>query len=600
MADIRVLSPEVIARIAAGEVVERPASVVKELLENSLDAGASRIEVHLTAGGKTLIQVKDNGAGIARDNMDRLFFRHATSKIASGDDLDALMSLGFRGEALYSVSSVSELSLKSRAPGASDAWEIKVRGGTRAAPAPAAMAAAGTDIRIEELFFNTPARKKFLKSDASELDQAVNVFLPYCLLYPQKHFILTHNGREIYDLPSETDGAARAAKALALSARHIIPLEPVVSGDYRVSAWLGDINIQRQRRDAQYLFVNGRPVQCKGLLFHLNDVYRLIMPDGVHPFFVVMLDIPPADVDVNIHPNKREVRIRDESRVGMFIRRAVENALMSRGGPREVAADIFRFDPAAGPESRGVREEGIPSSKIMFGPGQGALPAVTPRAYAPNVSAPETAPDQPSDFFAYTGRIAANREDQMKERFTHARFIGTFIRKYHIFEEGEGLFFIDQHAAQERILFEAFSAQMSSGKMEVERLLTPVLVRLAPREILLWENMTKVLHDLGFESGLMGEGVVALQAHPRLIKAPEAAFRALLADDAKDVPVRDILARRACRASVMTGDRMHGDEAREQLRRLMACADPFTCPHGRPVFIEIKMSFLDRQFLRTG
>ena len=598
MPEVKILPLDVVARIAAGEVVDRPASVVKELLENSLDAGATRIEVHLTAGGKTLIQLKDNGSGIARADMGSLFFRHATSKIASGDDLDSIASLGFRGEALYSVSSVAELTLKSRAKGSTEAWEMKVKGGARELPVPTAMPSQGTDIRVEEIFFNTPARKKFLKSDASELDQAVNVFLPYALLYPDKHFILTHNGRGIYDLPPEKSGAARAAKALAFDVRHIITLNKTGNNDLAVSGLLGDINISRARRDAQYVFVNGRPVQSKSVLFHMNDVYRLIMPEGTHPFFVLFLEIPHGEVDVNIHPNKREVRIRDEARIGSLIRRSVEQALMTGGGPKEVAEDIFKFEPGLGSNPK---EEGIPASRMVFGPGHSSPATFVPRFSSAGGSVtPSAAADRTPDFFTYTEQVAATREEGVKERLLRARFIGTFIQKYHLFEEGDGVFFLDQHAAQERILFEAFSKQMASGVMETERLLTPIIVRLSPRELLLWENAKAVLHELGFESGLMGDGAVALQSHPRLIKAPEAAFRALLADEGGRVPVRDILARRACRASVMTGDRMHADEAREQLKRLMACADPFTCPHGRPVFIEIKASFLDRQFLRTG
>ncbi len=585
---------DVIARIAAGEVVERPASVVKELMENSLDAGASMVEVHLASGGKTLIQVRDNGSGIPREDMAELFSRHATSKIRSGEDLESILSLGFRGEALYSVSSVSELTLKSRAEGLGDAWEIRVRGGEREAPVPVAMPGQGTDIRVEAIFFNTPARQKFLKSDTTEFDQAAAVFLPYALLYPQKHFVLTHNGREVYALPPVVKGAERAAKALALKAEHIITLDSVRNGDVRISGLLGDMNIARPRRDLQFVFVNGRPVQSKSVLFHLNDVYRLVMPEGVHPFFVLFLEIPPQEVDVNIHPAKREVRIKDEARIGSFIRRTIEQALMTRGGAKQAAADIFRFEPGVMPEQSGLRSE-----RLVFGPGQrSSVPPFTPAA---SLASPGTGTGTGTDdFFALTEQLSARRDETLKDRLLRARFLGTFIRKYHLFEEGEGLFVVDQHAAQERILFELFSRQMSSGSVELERLLVPVVIRLSPRELLLWEDGKPQLDALGFESELMGEGAVALQAHPRLIRAPEAAFRSLLSDEVKGLSDRDRLARRACRASVMAGEVMHGDEAREQLKRLLACADPFTCPHGRPVFIEVKGSFLDRQFLRTS
>ncbi|MBF0386865.1 MAG: DNA mismatch repair endonuclease MutL [Candidatus Omnitrophica bacterium] len=632
MPKVQVLSADVIARIAAGEVVERPASVVKELMENSLDAGAMKIEVNLTGGGKQLIQVKDNGGGIAREDMEALFYRHATSKLSSKEDLDNILSLGFRGEALYSVSSVAELALKSRAAGQGEAWEIKVHGGARQMILPAAMPANGTDIRVEELFFNTPARKKFLKSDHGEFGQAADVFLPYALLYPQKHLVLTHNGRVVYDLSPEGSGAARAARALALPVEHIITLDKTQQGEAHISGLLGDINVQRPRRDLQFVFVNGRPVQSKGLLFHLNDVYRLILPEGVHPFFVLYLEIPPQEVDVNIHPAKREVRIKDEARIGSMVRRAVEQALMTKGQAKEAVA-VFPFEPGVMPADQA--DQGLAPGRLLFGPGQrSAVPAFVPRPASAagavpghSVSAAPSRAVEPvkaeaQSFFAFTGQLAARRDDSLKERLLHARFLGTFICKYHLFEEGEGLFVVDQHAAQERILFELFTRQMRSGVMEVDRLLAPLVVRLSPRELLTWENLKAQLDALGFESALLGEGAVALQAHPRLIKAPEAAFRALLSDEDKAGAERPVansrpgdalpgggrpsqeflagLSRRACRASVMSGERMHSDEAREQLKRLMDCDDPFTCPHGRPVFIELKSSFLDRQFLRTS
>ncbi len=594
MPKVRVLPQDVIAKIAAGEVVERPASVVKELMENSLDAGASRVEVQLSSGGKVLIQVKDNGTGIAREDMEPLFFRHATSKIRSGEDLDNILSLGFRGEALYSVSSVSELTLRSRAEGSSEAWEIKVKGGARGAPVPAAMPSCGTDIRVEEIFFNTPARKKFLKSDHAEFDQVAGVFLPYALLYPDKHFVLTHNSRVIYDLPAAHNGIERAARALAIEPRHIIEVDEMSCGELKIGGILGDMNVQRPRRDMQFVFVNGRPVQSKNVVFHMNDVYRLVMPEGVQPFFAVKFEVPANEVDVNIHPAKREVRIKDEARLGSLIRRAVEQALMTKGTAKEIRTDVFT--PGSGSV---CKHEGVLSERIVFAPGQHReAPGFVHQTERP-AAAVQAPPGKGQDLFAYSERAAVERDESLKERLSRARFLGTFIQKYHLFEAGEGLFIIDQHAAQERILFELFTRQMNGGALEVQRLLVPLVFKLSPREILTWENLRLPLEGLGFESALIGEGAVAIQAYPHLIKNPQEAFLALLTDEGKGLASRDMLARRACRASVMSGERMHADEAREQLRRLMDCADPFTCPHGRPVFIELKSSFIDKQFLRT-
>lgn len=610
MSNVRVLPSEVIARIAAGEVVERPASVVKELMENSLDAGATRLEVHLRAGGKTCIDIRDDGDGIGYDDMPILFTRHATSKIRNGDDLDAILSFGFRGEALYSVSSVSEFLVKSRLRGSSEGWSLQMKGGVRGALVPVAMPSHGTHVRVEELFFNTPARKKFLRADMTEADQCTGVFLPYVLLHHDRHFVLTNNERCLYDLPAVDSPELRAATALGLDERHIIHLENGGVGAVRFRALLGDINIQRKRRDYQYVFVNGRPVQSKSLSFHVNDVYRAVMPEGVHPFFVILLTVPAEDVDVNIHPAKREVRIRDEGRVGSLLRRSVEQALMSGGGAKEVAEDIFPFEPVQpGMEIPLPLAQGIPAARMIFGPKTlaAAPPKEVRQAPAELFSAPKletVIPAAPpaaleNRFAGFAKSVADKKDEGVRERLLRARFMGTFIRKYHLFEEGHAIFIIDQHAAQERIMFEHFSAQMAAGQIEVERLLIAPVIRLSPREMVWWEQSQAVLSKAGYESDLIAHDAVALRTAPRVIPFAERTFRALLSEGPAVSAAHDILARRACRASVMSGDTMVPEQAAGQLKLLLACADPFACPHGRPVFIELKESFLDRQFLRT-
>jgi DNA mismatch repair protein MutL len=583
MSHVHVLPSDVIARIAAGEVVERPASVVKELVENSLDAGSTRVEVHLKEGGKSSIQIKDNGKGISADDLKVLFQRHATSKIASADDLDKVLSLGFRGEALYSVGSVAEVNIKSRAAGSNDAWEMDVKGGQKSGLSPVAMASQGTEIRVNELFYNTPARKKFLKSDASETEQVLNVFLPYTMLYPERSFVLTHNGRTLLDL-APASVQERFAKALNLDVRHILTGDGAMPAeDVRLRLILGDMNIQRPRRDLQFLFVNGRPVQSRNILFHVNDMYRLVMPDGVHPAFAVFLDMPPEDVDVNVHPAKREVRIRQEARLGGFLRVQSEQILMTRGGAKEVKAaePLFKM-----PDNIPFNE-GISAEKIIFAPGQ--------RSSLPEPVAREAAPL----FAQFAADVAQDRQGVLKDRLLRARFLGTFACKYHLFEEAESLFVIDQHAAQERIMFEKFRAQVAAGSVDVQRLLTPMVLKLTPQERLAFDALQEKLSVFGFEATVLDDQAIAVHSVPAVLPAPEQAVRALLADQEVAHVDHDTLSRRACRASVMAGDAMQGVEAAHQLKALMSCADPFTCPHGRPVFVELKSSFLDRQFLRT-
>lgn len=587
MAHVHVLSSDVIARIAAGEVVERPASVVKELVENALDAGATYVEVNLKEGGKSLIYIKDNGSGIVREDLGLLFQRHATSKITSAEDLEQVLSLGFRGEALYSIGAVAEVNVKSLATGLKDAWEIDVKGGVKEAARPVAMAGQGTEIRVKELFFNTPARKKFLKSDASEVEQVLNVFMPYVLLYPDRHFILTHNGRTLVDLAPAENVVERTAAALNLDARHLLSGEgALLQEGFALRLVLGDINIQRPRRDLQYLFVNGRPVQSRTVLFHVNDVYRLVMSEGVHPAFAIFLNVSPADVDVNIHPAKREVRIRQEARLGGFLRTQIEQLLMTRGGAKEIPArePLFPF-PSDVPIS-----EGVPADKMIFSPGQSSdIPLCRPR--------PQNEEPVFSEFVAHFDQ---QRESSLKDRLLRARFIGTFAHKYHLFEEGQSLFVVDQHAAQERVLFEKFRRQLAAGAVEVERLLTPVVVSLTRQEKSAFDRLEDRLKLFGFEATVLDEGAIALHTLPSDLSDPAQVVRALLADDDLRAPGNtDVLARRACRASVMAGDRMKAEESVHQLKHLMACDDPFTCPHGRPVFVELKTSFFDRHFLRT-
>jgi DNA mismatch repair protein MutL len=337
MTKVNILPPDVIAKIAAGEAVDRPASVVKELLENAIDAGATSIEIHLKEAGRELIHIKDNGSGIAREDLEKIFQRHATSKISIIENLEHLQSLGFRGEALYSIAAVSDVTLSSRIS-QEEGWQIHIRGGVRQNLEPVGLSNAGTEIKIAELFFNTPARRKFLKNNASELHQILNIVLPYTLIYPEKRFVLTHTGRTLLDLRSAPSRLDRAAAALNARMDHFLEVaQEFVEEKIQIKMILGNINIQRPRRDLQFIFINNRPVESKNLSFNLNDVYKLIMPPGVYGAFIVDITLDPANVDVNIHPTKREVRIKDEAVIIRLLRRMTEYQLMHKGQAKEFA-----------------------------------------------------------------------------------------------------------------------------------------------------------------------------------------------------------------------------------------------------------------------
>ncbi len=583
MSKVNILSPDVIAKIAAGEAVDRPASVVKELLENAIDAGATSIEIHLKDAGKELIHIKDNGSGIAREDIEKIFQRHATSKITAIEDLEKLHSMGFRGEALYSIAAVSDVTLTSRTS-QDEAWQIHIKGGVRQNLEPASLGHNGTDIKIAELFFNTPARRKFLKNNASEMHQILNVVLPYTLIYPDKRFVLTHMGRSLLDLRPAPSRIDRAAAALNISMEHLLETDQeFVEEKIRIRLILGNINIQRPRRDLQFIFINDRPIESKNLGFNLNDVYKLILPLGVYGAFIVNITLDGANVDVNIHPTKREVRLKDEARIISILRRMTEYQLMQKGNPKHLSMPNAN-QPMSFPNVLiGNPENGLPADQIIFAPGQ--LQA----RFNPS----GTSQDMPLDFQLF------GNEDTLLSKFTRARYIGSFLQKFLIFEADQSLLIVDQHAAQERIMFEKFKDQLDNAKVESQPMLSPLLLKLTPPERIAWEEMQENLIAAGIETTQFDDDTIAVQTQPLLLKNIEAVVRTLLAGG--DAPRMDhtSLARRACKASIVAGDKIDGTQADHQRKQLLECKDPFICPHGRPTLIEVTQDFLDRQFLRT-
>ena len=575
MNKVNILTPDVIAKIAAGEAVDRPASVVKELLENAIDAQATSIEIHLKDAGKELIHIKDNGSGIAREDLEKIFQRHATSKISAIEDLEKLHSMGFRGEALYSIAAVSDVVLSSRtAPG--DGWQIHIRGGARQKLEPTPLAQIGTDIKIAELFFNTPARRKFLKNNASELHQILNIVLPYTLIYPEKRFILTHAGRNLLDLRPAPSRIDRAAAALNVPMNYFIETDQeFVEEQIRVRMILGNINVQRPRRDLQYIFINNRPVESKNLSFNLNDVYKLILPPGIYGAFIVNITLNPANVDVNIHPTKREVRLKDEAKIISILRRMTEYQLMQKGGAKQFSTN----------STPGFAEISQDYSLPLVG---------RVREGGENIQiSPLSDKENMQDFLLF------GEENTLRSKFTRARYVGAFIQKYLLFEVDESLLIVDQHAAQERIMFEKFKDQIDNAKVESQPLLAPVLLKLTPQEKIAWEELKEELTVAGIETTQFDDDTIAVQTQPLLLKNIAAVVRDLLSGGEAKRMDHTTLARRACKASVTAGDRLDSSQAGYQRKQLLECKDPFTCPHGRPTLIEVTQDFLDRQFLRT-
>ncbi|MCG8430796.1 MAG: DNA mismatch repair endonuclease MutL [Candidatus Omnitrophica bacterium] len=575
---ITVLPPEIVSKIAAGEVIERPASVVKELLENSLDAQATKVTIQLEAAGRKLIRVRDNGSGISGEDLTQIFHRHATSKISHIDDLYAVSSLGFRGEALYSIAAVSDVTVRSATSGAGHGWEIHYRGGDSLSPRKPAAVTQGTEIEVKELFFNTPARRKFLRSDTAELNQIMNIVTPYTLLMHQVDFKLTHGGRTLTDLKSGDERLSRVARSLRLEEKDLLSVNHEFAEEkLSFSLILGNANIQRGRRDQQYLFVNGRPVVNRSLSYHMNEAYKCLFPEGVCPVFCVFINLPAQEVDVNVHPAKREVKIRNESSLSQRLRYACERALMTYSSARQAKERIFTLNETAGStpgENKPVFANHVPGGKTLSA-GEHRVLFEDRAAYS------VTPPVRP-----------------LTNTLKDARYIGGYKNKYLLFDAGESLVVIDQHAAHERITFEKLSQQIKKGKCEIDNLLSPLLLKVSAQEMLIWEEIKEELEKMGFSTTTWDKETLALHAYPRLIRKPETAVRNLLSGEETEVTDLEALTRRACRASVMTGDSLHKEEALSLRKELLNCADPFTCPHGRPTVIEINETQLSRQFLR--
>lgn len=593
MPKVQILPSDVIAKIAAGEVIERPSSVVKECMENALDAGTTSIEIHLKDAGKQLIHIKDTGSGIAHEDLNNLFQRHATSKIKAIDDLQKLHSLGFRGEALFSIGSIADVILTSQTNKNSMGWLLHIRGGERQTLEPAATSGHGTDIKISELFFNTPARRRFLKSNTTELNQILQTFIPYTLLYPQIQFKLTNNGRVVMDVKPVSSLKDRAAKALNLEPKHLLEVDQTFKDDgIRLRMVLGDMNIQRGRRDLQYFFINNRPVDHRTLGFHINDIYKLVLPPSVYGCFVIYIDIDPGTIDVNIHPTKREVKIEQEGRLISLIRNTVEYTLMSKGGMRTIGGP----QPSLQPVTNAYPQEGIAAQQIIYNPGLAQSSFNPARLFEKAI--PDSSP--PDIFSPEMDRHLFNEPaSSLRDKFSQARYVGSFINKYLIWEYGPSLILVDQHAAQERIMFEKFKKQIDEGNVEVQNLLTPILVKLTPLEKIAWEESQQSLQEAGLETTAFDDETIAIQAVPVLIKSPEQLLRSLLSGNKTERCDHLTIARRACKASIVTGDKLSPEQAEHQRRQLLQCDDPFICPHGRPTAIEITDHFLEKQFLRT-
>ncbi|MEW5827287.1 MAG: DNA mismatch repair endonuclease MutL [Chloroflexota bacterium] len=577
---IHILPPEVASQIAAGEVVERPSSVVKELIENALDAGATRVHVTIAEAGRRLIEVADDGSGIPADELPLAVERHATSKLASADDLFRIATLGFRGEALASIGSVSRLTITSRTTNAPAGARLRIEGGRAGALEPVG-APGGTLIRVEDLFYNVPARLKFLKSDTTERRAIDTLLARYALAYPRIRFRLAEGGNVALQTPGDGDRRAILATLYGVeTARQLLEVEAAEDGA-QLTGFISPTSLTRSNRRDITFFINGRWIQDTALGAAVTQAYHTLLMVGRYPLTALFLDLEPASVDVNVHPAKAEVRFREPDRMFSFVQRSVRRALLAYAPVPQVAPTLWGSRREETGEVDPAWELGHPTDRAAWSVERGASDA----ASLPTQTQPET--------FA---------------RMPLLRLIGQIGATYLVAEGPDGLYLIDQHAAHERVLFEKLLAQHEKKNIPSQALLTPVTVTLPPAQATMLNSQVEFLQHLGFEVESFGPNTFQVRSMPALFAGsdPSAALRALVEDFEEDesplqAEIEDRIAGRVCkRLAVKAGKALSPDEQRALLADLEACDSPRTCPHGRPTMIHLSVELLEKQFGRKG
>lgn len=607
-ARIRPLPDQLINQIAAGEVVERPASVLKEVLENSLDAGARQIDVQLAAGGTKLIRVADDGRGMPREDLPLALMRHATSKIRSLDDLEHVASFGFRGEALASIAAVARLTLTSRAtgPDSEHAWRVS-NAGTGQTPAPAALSA-GTVIEIADLYYNTPARRKFLKAEATEFAHCQEALWRMALARPDVGFSLSHNGNAKLRL-AHADGAQRIRELLGSDffdqAR---PLD-LSAGDLRLSGYAALPAYSRATRDEQYFFVNGRFVRDKLLTHAVRQAYADILHGSRHPAYVLFLELDPYGVDVNVHPAKTEVRFREARGVHQFVFHALQRTLATP------------LAPLATPPS--PAQPGDPLAPTASGSFASTphTPSYTP-AHRPPHQPPLGIAEARTQTAAYLDFVAAGMSDAHRAPSTPTAAtpdtpadstapLGYALAQLHgiyiLAQNAAGLVLVDMHAAHERILYEQLKRTLGTATPSTQPLLIPAVFSASPREMAAAETHAATLAQLGFELTAAGPQQLALRSVPALLAnaALTELARALLAD-LDEFPAsqvveerrNELLATMACHGAVRARRQLTLPEMNALLREMEATERADQCNHGRPTWSQLSLADLDRLFMR--
>ena len=626
MSKIRVLADHVANQIAAGEVVERPASVAKELVENSIDAGASRITIEIEAGGRRLLKVSDDGEGMVRDDAVLAFERHATSKIRETDDLAAIGTLGFRGEALASIASVARVELTTCIEGANAATRVAIDGG-RMRDVKDAAHPRGTTISVRDLFFNIPARRKFLRSEATETFHLTNLVTHYALAHPEIAFTFVNNGREVVRAAQAKDLRERAYQIFG--GEFLENLLEVNGGEPQVARVTGYVSAPRDRRtsrDSQYLFVNRRFVRDRMIGRSLSEGYRSILPHGVYPAALLFIETPLEEVDVNVHPAKTEVRFRRQSAVADAVREAVRAALASANYVPPPVQEPAHFEMPE-PPPRPIATATAAVSSIAPQPRIEFVPPPTPPAPAPQpsvevsgeVSGDEIARDIELMIQSAAAAKPATelpplnsaekfaREVTLETLSANIRPLGQLEESFIIATDDAGLLLIDQHVAHERVLFDKYRALEAERRSDSQQLLVPETFDLTPAQAAVFDDLAPEFESYGFELMRLSGRTIAIKAIPADLPRGEA--RNMLSElldtvdaekknSARETMRDEIAASLACHAAIKVNMPLAPEKMRWLIDRLLQTSSPTTCPHGRPVILRLSTRDILKGFHR--
>lgn len=611
--EVALLDPLTINQIAAGEVIERPASVVKELVENAIDAGARRIRVHLEDAGVSQITVSDNGHGMTAENAIAALQRHATSKIRSADDLLHVVSLGYRGEAIPSIASVSRFTLTT---GTGDGLrhQIVVEAGEITASQPVS-GPEGTEIRVEDLFFNVPARLKFLKSRSTELGQCVDVLTRYAMAYPHVAFHVTHGPQEAI----LTDGSGDLAHAIgAIWGRELVgalaPVDATIAG-IRVHGYVSPPHLTKPTRAMQITYVNGRPVRSRTLMASLDQAYRMLTPEKRYPIVVLMLELEPSRVDINVSPTKSDVRFEHEGAAFDAVRYAIKEALLACG-MMPTAVDIAQVNEAL---QANVAQMGMPvpfgSTGIEVIDTRFASMANPPWHDAGSKGQTPTSEESPLDpatlnhpeSSAYTPGVSSSRYP-FADLLDGLKVIGQAMNTFIIAENRRGLVIIDQHVAHERVIYEYLCGLKGPTAIEIQRLLVPETLHLDRRSAILLEERIETIRELGFDIESFGQDAYVVRSAPAALrgKSPAKLLQDLV-DELVDgsvtrklAPTREqIWIMSSCKMAVKAGDPLSMTEMEKLIADLAQTENPYLCPHGRPITMTLGVEDILKKFYRT-